>query len=68
MMEKMGSTNGENGGIRFLLDVETFEATYSGQDTFGFRIAFGDQRDKQIITQDGYLISTGIYFHFSSNS
>ena len=61
-IEKKGSTNGENGGLQFLLDVETFDFSYSGTDSHGFRIAFGNQRDKPIITQEGYLISTGKFF------
>jgi hypothetical protein len=56
---KPGSHNGESGGIKILLDVETFDFTFSNTDSHGFRIVFGEQRDKQIITQDGYLLSTG---------
>ncbi len=54
-----GSQNGDNGGIKILLDVETFDFTFSNTDSHGFKIVFGDQRDIQIITQDGYSISTG---------
>jgi hypothetical protein len=59
LVQPKGSQNGEIGGLEVLLDVEKFEFTYSGKDSQGFRIAFVDQRDKPMIIQDGYLISTG---------
>jgi hypothetical protein len=55
-----GSHNGQSGGIKFLLDVESFDFSFSGEESFGFRVDFSDQRDKSIIKQDGYLISPGI--------
>ena len=64
---KTGSHNGESGGIKILLDVETFDFTFSNTDSHGFKIVFGNQRDKQIITQDGYLISTGKHKKFYFN-
>ena len=54
-----GSQNGEKGGIKFIVDVESFDFTYSGKESFGFRVEFSDQRDKSMIKQDGYLISPG---------
>ena len=59
LVQPKGSQNGEIGGLEVLLDVEKFEFTYGGKDSQGFRIAFVDQRDKPMIIQDGYLISTG---------
>ncbi len=54
-----GSQNGEYGGLSFLLDAESFDFTYTGKDSLGFRIAFTDQRDSATVRQDGYGISTG---------
>ncbi len=54
-----GSQNGEYGGLKILLDAESFDFTYTGKDTFGFRIAFTDQRDSATVRQDGYGISPG---------
>ena len=57
--DKKGSRNGENGGLKVLLDAESFDFSYSGKDSLGFRIAFTDQRDTALLMQDGYVISTG---------
>ena len=54
-----GSISGEFGGIKLILDVETFDASYYGEDSSGFRIAFSDLRDKPLITRDGFMVSTG---------
>ena len=53
------SQNGEYGGLKILLDAESFDFTYTGKDSFGFRIAFTDQRDTATVRQDGYGISPG---------
>jgi hypothetical protein len=45
--------------LKFILDVESFDFTFSQRESFGFRIEFSDQRDKSMINQDGYLISPG---------
>ncbi len=55
-----GSSNGQIGGIKFLLDVESFDFSFSGKESLGFRVEFSDQRDKSMIKQDGYLISPGM--------
>ena len=57
-----GSHNGQIGGIKFLLDVESFDFSFSGKESLGFRVEFSDQRDKSMIKQDGYLISPGMIF------
>jgi hypothetical protein len=57
--QKKGSQNGENGGLKILLDAESFDFSYSAKDSLGFRIAFTDQRDTALVRQDGYVISTG---------
>ncbi len=54
-----GAHSGQFGGITFLLDVETFEYSYTDKVTVGLKIAFSDQRDMAMITQDGYNISPG---------
>jgi hypothetical protein len=54
-----GAKNGETGGLKFILDVESFDFTFSYRESFGFRIEFSDLRDKSTINQDGYLISPG---------
>ncbi len=54
-----GAKNGKLGGIKFLLDVESFDFYYTGKDTQGFRIAFTDQRDTATVKQNGYVIPTG---------
>jgi hypothetical protein len=43
-----------------VLDVESFDFSFSGKESFGFKLEFSDQRDKSIISQDGYLISPGL--------
>ena len=55
-----GSQNGKIGGLKFVLDVESFDFSFSGKESFGFKLEFSDQRDKSIISQDGYLISPGL--------
>ena len=57
-----GSTNGQIGGLKFVLDVESFDYTYSGKESLGFKIEFSDQRDMSIIKQGGYSISPGTFF------
>ena len=57
-----GSHNGQIGGMKFLLDVESFDFSFSGKESLGFRVEFSDQRDKSMIKQDGYLISPGMVF------
>jgi hypothetical protein len=54
-----GSQNGNFGGIRFLLDVESYAFAYMGKDSVGFRITFADALDKPTVTQDAYLLSPG---------
>ena len=54
-----GARNGLKGGIKFLLDVEMFDFTYTGKEFAGFKIGFVDPRDKATIKQDGYFISSG---------
>jgi hypothetical protein len=55
-----GAHSGQFGGMTFLLDVESFEYSYTDKASVGLRIALSDQRDKPMITQDGYLISPGM--------
>jgi hypothetical protein len=59
-----GSKNGQIGGLKFVLDVESFDYTYSGKESMGFRIEFSDHRDMAIIKQGGYSISSGICCSF----
>jgi hypothetical protein len=56
-----GSQNGNYGGIRFLLDVESYAFAYMGKDSVGFRITFADAQDKPTVTQDAYLLSIKFY-------
>jgi hypothetical protein len=58
-LQPKGSKNGETGGLKLILDVESFDFTFSQRESFGFRVEFSDQRDKSMINQDGYLISPG---------
>ena len=53
--------NGEYGGIKLVLDVESFDSSYYGEDSSGFRIAFSDLRDKPLITRDSFMVPTGNY-------
>ena len=57
-----GARGGPGGNLKFLLDAEIFDSAYSSFD--GFIIAFADQRDKPVIAQDGFLVSTGKKFFF----
>ncbi len=54
-----GSINGEYGGIKLVLDIESFDSSYYGEDSSGFRIAFSDIQDKPLITRESYLVPTG---------
>ena len=54
-----GAQNGMFGGIKLLLDNELFDFSFTGKESAGFRIGFSDPRDKAMIKQDGYLISSG---------
>ena len=54
-----GARNNQIGGIKVLLDVESFDISYSGKESLGFRIAFTDQTDTAMMKQDGFLISPG---------
>jgi hypothetical protein len=54
-----GSQYGNFGGIRFLLDVESYAFAYMGKDSVGFRVTFSDALDKPTLTQDAYLLSLG---------
>ncbi len=53
--------NGELGGLKFLLDAETFAFTNREKHSNGFRIAFSYPHDKHLLTHDSYFISTGKY-------
>ena len=57
-----GSENGQIGGLKFVLDVERFDYGLDETESIGFNIAFSDQRDKPIMKEDGYSISTGLSF------
>jgi len=61
-MQPKGALNGQLGGIKLLLDVETFELSYSGKGSAGFKLVFSDVRDNPMVRQDGYLISPGQCF------
>jgi hypothetical protein len=55
-----GSKNGYEGGIKFVLDVESFDYTLMKKRlSEGFKIAFALPEDKQSLKLDGYLISPG---------
>ena len=55
-----GSRNGRIGGVKFVLDLESFDYYFDGRVTSGFRIEFSDQRDTPLIKNAGYSISPGI--------
>lgn len=54
-----GSTNGIQGGLKFILDAETFNYAYLARGESGFRLSLTDPRDKPIINQNSFYISTG---------
>ena len=58
-LQAKGSKNGLIGGLKLVLDVESFDFVNSGKTTIGFRLGFTDHRDKSVIKQDGYYISPG---------
>ena len=58
-LQAKGSKNGLIGGLKLVLDVESFDFVHSGKTTVGFRLEFSDQRDKSTIRQDGCYISPG---------
>ncbi len=67
-LQPKGSKNGQNNGLQLVLDVESFDYTYSGKESMGFKIEFSDPRDMTIIKQGGYTISPGTnlsFFFFS---
>ena len=55
-----GVQNGPKGGIKFVLDAETFAFAPMGQESVGFRTGFADPRDKPMIKQESFMISPGI--------
>jgi hypothetical protein len=63
-LQPKGSKNGQNNGLKLVLDVESFDYTYSGKESMGFKIEFSDPRDMSIIKQGGYSISPGTNFSF----
>ena len=54
-----GSKNGYEGGIRFVLDVESFAFAFMKKISLGFKIAFALPEDKQTLRLDGYMLSPG---------
>jgi len=64
-LQAKGSKNGQNNGLEVVLDVESFDYTYSGKESMGFKIEFSDPRDMSIIKQGGYSISPGKCLSFS---
>ena len=61
LSQPKGSQSGMIGGIEFLLDVESFDYSYTGKDSVGFRFVLVDVRDQPMIKQDGYLIPPSKY-------
>jgi hypothetical protein len=57
-----GVQNGPMGGIKFVLDAETFAFAPMGQESSGFRIGIADSRDKPMIKQESFMISPGTNF------
>ena len=62
-----GASNGQLGGIKLLLDVDSYDFSYTGKESVGFRLVFSDVRDKPMMRQDGYLISPGKNKQFSKS-
>ena len=54
-----GAYNGQFGGIKLLLDVDSFDTSFAGKESVGFRLVFSNVRDAPMVRQDGYLISPG---------
>ncbi len=54
-----GSRNGENKGLKVVLDVESYDYAYFPRSAKGFKVAVVDARDKAVIQQDGYYIKPG---------
>jgi hypothetical protein len=62
LSQPTGSQSGMIGGIEVLLDVESFDYTYNGKDSVGFRFVFVNPGDQPMLNQDGYLIPAGEQF------
>ena len=56
-----GSLSGEQGGLRVVIDAESFAFTDTEKHSNGFRIAFSDPNDKHVLSHDSYFVSTGKY-------
>jgi hypothetical protein len=56
-----GSLSGELGGLRVILDAETFAFTDREKHSNGFRIAFADPCGKHMLSHDSYFVSKGKY-------
>lgn len=54
-----GTRNGENRGLKVVLDVESYDYAYFPRSAKGFKIAVVDARDKAVMQQDGYYIKPG---------
>ena len=53
--------NGENKGLKVILDTEAYDYAYFPRASKGFKISLADARDKAVVNQDGYYISPGTW-------
>jgi hypothetical protein len=51
--------NGENKGLKVILDTEAYDYAYFPRASKGFKISLADARDKAVVNQDGYFLSPG---------
>jgi len=58
-LQSKGSLHGEYGGLKILLDAESFDFSYTGSDSLGFRITLTDQSDTASVLHDGYNFFPG---------
>jgi hypothetical protein len=66
-LQPKGSKNGLIGGLKLVLDVESFDFVHSGKTTVGFRLEFSDQRDKSTIKARWLLhFSRYLKFHVAN--
>jgi hypothetical protein len=51
-------------GLKLIMDVESFDYAYFPRGSKGFKVALSDARDKAVINQEGYYVSTGIWLFY----
>lgn len=54
-------------GLKLILDVESFDYAYFPRGSKGIKVALSDARDKAVVNQEGYYVSTGKFEIFFQN-